>query len=289
MAQYQPYGKTYWHGGCDLRVKAGAPVKTPVDGRLEAGHYSYAVKSDGSMEKYWKAWPKAGEALYFEVAVVADDGTRYEFHHVNRKNLPKRIVDILNSGGRVSRGEVVGYTIPWSDGVYHHIHYNVIKPNGVQVNPEYVSELVTDRLAPQVKSIHAVLPSGAVESFGSGEFTVRPREFVVEVIDKKDGNVYDHPPTTAALIFWDGSSSGWDFTKYLLKPDGKFPALWDYFVKSLRTPSGNTLKTTGGYGKGVSLVRLEVPKNATGGFRIELGDIAGNVTSYEGTIPEEVD
>ncbi|HXT01287.1 MAG TPA: hypothetical protein VN915_11470, partial [Elusimicrobiota bacterium] len=81
MNQFQPFGDPYYHGGDDLRVDAGAGVSAPVAGRLEAGAYSYAARADGSLEKYWKPWPQTGDPTYFEVAVVSDEGLRYEFHH----------------------------------------------------------------------------------------------------------------------------------------------------------------------------------------------------------------
>ena len=36
MAQFQPFGDPYYHGGDDLRVDAGADISAPVDGMLEA-------------------------------------------------------------------------------------------------------------------------------------------------------------------------------------------------------------------------------------------------------------
>lgn len=286
MLQFQQYsGAAYFHGGNDLRVKAGAEVRAPIAGRIEAGHYSYSTKSDGSMQKYWLPWPQAGNRMYFEVAVIADDGTRYEFHHVNRDNLPQRVIDLVESGGRVEAGEVVGYTIPWSDGVYHHIHYNVITANGVTLNPEFISEPIPDSLAPEILHSYAIMKSGTVKSFGDGEFTERPEEFVIGVIDRKDKNVYTNPPTWARLIFSSGEVVEWDFRRSLHLSDGKMPSLWDVYAKSIRTPSGATLKTTGTYGTGLSLIRLKVPASARGGFTIVMGDILGNQTSLSGFIP----
>ena len=52
-----------------------------------------------------------------------------------------------------------------------------------------------------------------------------------------------------------------------------------------QSPAGN-FSTEGGYGTGASLIRLKVPAAARGGFTIEVGDIAGNVSTLHGTISE---
>ncbi len=284
MAEFQPFGDPYFHGGCDLRVKARAEVFAPIAGKLEAGHYSYDTNPDGSLKKYWMAWPEEGDSTYFEVAVVADNGIRYEFHHMDRNRLPENIVNMLNQGGgRVEKGTLLGQVIYWPDGDYHHTHYNVILPDGTRVNPEYVSTLVPDHLPPEVHGAYAMLPSGDFVRFGDGKFREAPSEFDVALVDKQDNNVYEHPPVYASLDFSSGAKSTWDFREALHTLDGKFPNLWDFFVQSISTPDGE-LSTDGGYGMGVSIVRLRVPAGAKGSFTLTLGDIAGNTTKLEGSL-----
>lgn len=285
MVEFQPFGAPYFHGGCDLRTKAGEDIVAAVSGRLEAGHYGYDTNPDGSMTKYWMPWPQEGDSTYFEVAVISDDGTRYEHHHVDRDSLPADIVAQLNAGGgRVEKGRLLGHVLEWPSGDYHHTHYNVILPSGVRVNPEYVSTLLPDTIAPEILGLYAVT-NGAVADFGKGTFAAAPSEFVVDVVDHQNDNVYDHPPVYARLHFASGQETVWDFRTTLTGTGGKFPPLWDFFLQSLRTPDG-TRETEGGYGTGHSLVRLAVPAGAKGPFTIELGDIAGNITRRAGTISE---
>jgi hypothetical protein len=66
--------------------------------------------------------------------------------------------------------------------------------------------------------------------------------------------------------------------------DGKFPALWDFFMPSLDLKDGRGSATEGGYGTGHSLVRLKVPASARGAYKIVVADIAGNETSMGGTV-----
>jgi hypothetical protein len=284
MSQFQPYDGTYWHGGGDLRVKAGAEVRAPIKGHVEAGHYSYVINPDGSMDKYWKAWPERGSDTYFEVAVVADDGTRYEFHHVNRNTLPAEIVRLLQAKGEVQAGDVLGYAIRWSDGEYNHIHYNIVAPNGIRINPEYISTSLPDEVPPQIRAAYAVSSKGVATLFGSGEFRTAPSEFVINVSDQLGANIYQHPPQLARLIFDSGEETKWDFTKTLSTASGTSPRLYDFFKASLKIPNGDVIETSGGYGLGTSLVRLKVPAGAHGPFKIQLGDQSGNLTTLTGSI-----
>jgi len=284
MAQFQPFGDPYYHGGDDLRVDAGADILAPVEGKLEAGHYSYAAHPDGSLEKFWKAWPEDGDPTYFEVAVTADDGIRYEFHHVDRGTLPAEIVAKLDAGGgRAAKGELLGHAIEFPLAGYNHVHYNVVLPNGTRVNPEYASALLPDHLAPTILHAFAVSPSGDARDFGGGTVAAPVAEFVLHVVDKQDDNVYEHPPAYALLRFDSGAQTLWDFRQTLTGASGAFPPLWDFFLESISTPAGS-FATEGGYGTGASLVRLKVPDGARGGFTIEVGDVAGNAATLRGTI-----
>lgn len=284
MAQFQPFGGApYFHGGCDLRVSAGAEVIAPVRGKIEAGHYGYSTNTDGSLTKHWIAWPGQGSPIYFEVAVVADDGIRYEFHHMERDSLPDNIVKMLDAGGgTVEAGALLGYVIEWPGGDYHHTHYNIILPNGVRVNPEFVSLPLQDTLAPEISAAFAVMPNGSVVDFSRGVFSQKPQEIIVAVKDKKNFNVYEHPPVYASFKFDAGGASLWDFRQFLLV-DGKFPNLFEFYKESLTLPNGRRIRTEGGYGMGQSLIRVKVPAGV-GAFTIEIGDVVGNISTLRGTI-----
>lgn len=287
MAEFQSYGDgPYYHGGCDLRVKENEVVHTPVAGRIEAGHYGYSNNPNGSNTKWWKPWPQGGDSHYFEVAVITDDNYRFEFHHMDENQLPAQILAILKNGGkgRVEAGTLLGQTISWPDGVYHHTHYNIISPGGVHLNPEFYSPLVEDHQAPVISKVLASFKSGKTMEFGSGRFMDVPDFFAVAVIDHQDQNIYDHPPSYAGIEFADGKKFSWDFRERLAGPDGLFPALWDFFIESIRAPNGEQFATEGGYGQGVSVVRVKVPAGAMGAFTLKIADEAGNTTSLQGSV-----
>jgi len=286
MVQFQPFGDPYFHGGCDLRVRAGADIRAPISGKIEAGHYTYSTNADGSLQKYWAPWPKEGDPMYFEVAVVGDNGIRFEFHHVNSETLPEQILRLLNLGnGAVSAGTVIGHVIAWPDGEYHHTHYNVILPNGVRLNPEFVSKPLPDHLPPEILGAFAIASNGETKLFGDGHFVVTPAEFVVAVIDRQDDNIYEHPPALVTLRFGAGETQTlWDFRERLISNQGTFPELWEFFKETLVSPDGRSISTEGGYGMGQSLIRIKLPEDASGPFTIEISDIAGNTSALQGII-----
>jgi hypothetical protein len=288
MAEFQFYDEDgpYFHGGCDLRVARAALVRAPLAGRIEAGHYGYANRPDGSMEKFWEPWPKPGSRVYFEVAIVTDEGFRFEFHHMDEKKMSVEVLAILREGkgGRVAPGALLGATIPWHDGIYHHTHYNIVSPSGVRFNPEHYSTAIADTAKPVVSTVIASFAGGKTEMFGQGKFNEAPEFFAVAVNDRTDGGIYDHPPALTSLTFESGERFAWDFREKLLGSDGAFPNIWAYFVESIASPGGKQYRTEGGYGDGLSVIRLPLPPGARGPFKIEVADDAGNASVFEGEI-----
>jgi hypothetical protein len=284
MAQYQPFGDPYFHGGCDLRVAPRERVLASVSGKIEAGHYGYSKREDGSLQKFWRPWPQNGDALYFEVAIIDAGGIRHEYHHVDRASLPAEIQTLLNNGGgEVAAGTHLGNTIFWPGGGYHHIHLNLVTPGEVRLNPEFYSEPIPDSEPPQVFHIFALSPAG-VSHFGEGNFLFRPTEFIVHSSDRKNSSVYENPPVVVSLTFLNGASFRWDFRERLWQNE-RFPVLREFFQFSLRTPEGKMLRTEGGYGTGKSLIRLPVPADGAGAFVIRVEDMAGNFREFSGSMP----
>lgn len=281
MAQFQPFGEAYWHGGCDLRVARRAPVVAPVGGWVEAGHYDYAHRPDGTLQKFWKPWPQNGDATYFEVAIVTDEAFRFELHHMDRSSLPTSLREILNrGGGRIEAGSPLGTTIPWSGTDYDHIHYNIISPTDVRVNPEFASPLIVDTLPPRIldawvqhrgsATVHPLVPSSDLSQADA---------VYVRVAEQKDQNIYVAPPVFAELRFENGATTRWDFRQRLLtEQPGQAPHLFEFYAQEIRTDRGQRLRTEGGYGTGPVIVRLRVPPDARGTAVIRLQDPAGNET-----------
>lgn len=294
MAQYQEYSdnRPYFHGGCDLRTKAGEEIRTPVAGKLAAGHYGYEVNADGSLQKDYAEWPAKGDRMYFELSVTADDGTRYEFHHVDRDALPAPIVEALNRGNaRVEAGTLIGRVIYWSargaDGTnYHHTHYNVIREDGLHLNPESVSEPIADTTAPEIVDVLALRDNGKSVRVQEGtRLDFVPKEIIVATTDTKDDDVYVHMPVVTKLEFEDTKRKAWDFRYGLATVNELFPDIRKVFARAVKTPEGKTLTTEGNYGENFFLVRLAMPLEAQGPFTITVEDQAGNRRAVKAALP----
>lgn len=286
MVQFQDYGSPYYHGGQDIVAPNQEKVYAPITGVLEGGYYSYTENNDGSLSKWFKPWPASGNKLYFELAIVSPEGYRFEMHHVDPTNLPQAILDALNQGGvSIMAGSEIGRVVTWPMGSYHHIHYNIVEPNGViRVNAEWVSKIKLDQALPQIQNVFVMTDELNAKELQSGEkLGAKTVELVVRSIDQRLNGGYEHPPARLQAIFQTPSGEvvvGWDFRQRLIGPDGQWPDLFSFYKKSLRTSKGS-YRTWGDYGKGNFLIRLDLPKSLYGDFYIEAEDMNGNVTRSE--------
>lgn len=284
---YQQYGLAlpYYHKGCDLRSPAKSFVKAPVTGVLEGGYYSYSDNPDGSEVKHWIPWNgKPHDDLYFELAITTTDGYRFELHHVDSMNLPKETIQALNKGNViVQEGTVIGSVIPWPSD-YDHIHYNILRQDGLVINPEAYTVSPPDHIAPKIHGVYGVRADGSVIELVNGGTVSGPLQYaVVATTETRDNSVYVQTPPFVGIQFNTRELFAWDFRKALIGPDNKWPDIRQVFVSKLRTPSGKVLSTTGQYGKGLFLMRLNVPP-ARGPFVIAVSDTAGNTTKFSGVM-----
>jgi len=60
--------------------------------------------------------------------------------------------------------------------------------------------------------------------------------------------------------------------------------IWDFFIYSISSPNGETYVSAGGYGKGLSVIRIPVPPEARGKFLIEIKDQSDNSAQFQGAI-----
>lgn len=286
---FQDYGDgAYFHKGCDLRTHQSADVRAPVTGILEAGYYGYDTKPDGSQTKFWTPWKGVPHNdPYFELALVTQDGYRFELHHVDSMNLPQTTLDALAKGGVViPQGQVIGKVIPWggSGDVYNHIHYNIYRQDGVIMNPEFYSEAVADHVAPKIHGVFGIKTDGSVLPLGQGGVIQDElQEIVVAATENRDNDVYIQTPVFAGIVFENGSRTVWDFHDSITTPDGRWPDLREVFRPQIKLPGGKKLITFGQYGKGMFLFRLKVD-SGRGKFEIRVADTATNFSSFKGTL-----
>lgn len=276
---FQDYGDgAYFHGGCDLRTEGGSDVVAATSGRLEGGYYGYSLSPEGTLQKQWRPWNgQIRRDPYFELAIVTDDGYRFEYHHVDPQLLPASTIAALDRGNaRIEAGTVIGKVNGWAFPGYDHIHYNVLRPDGVPVNPEFYSTAIADQSAPTIQGVYGVTLQGkTVVIAGGATVTESLREIIVATTESHDGDAYVQTPPFAALEFASGTTS-WDFRRLLATSEGQRPDIRRVFAPSLRLPNGRSLSTWGRYGAGIFLLRLALPAGASGPFTVTVGDTMGN-------------
>lgn len=293
MHQIQDYTKPYYyHAGIDIRTQMHETVRTPISGKIEAGYYSYQDEEDGSTTKFFLTYedvlngngaPPWGKR-YFELAVIDENGYRFEFHHVDPDLLSEQIVHKILSHGTVQKGEEIGKIVRWSgknEGLeYHHLHYNIISPEGILVNPLYVSEKLNDVTPPIITFVYSARDEkckGTVTILDRIENEKETHGFiVVETRDYNMGRRYSNPPARLKATFgnkvWE-----WDFTQTLTHPlTGGLPDLRDYYLKSYCI--GNNIETPGSRSYHFYL-KVPVPSFYNGPVLIESFDLYGNSTS----------
>lgn len=284
MPQYQNYGtEAYFHGGADLRVARSQAVYTPVDGYLTGFYYSYVTDPQtGEDQKFTKPITSGGQELYFEINIRMDNGYQLELHHVSPRNLPQDIYNmIVCGGGQVRKGDLVGYTVSWPvlryGDRYDHIHYNLVSPQGVKVNPEYFSKALQDDKPPVIKNIFAIYADRKVE-VRDQTLVGRPQELVISAYDMKGDNIYPLPPvlvqasSEAAMtsvfsesFFTVPFTVAWDFTQKLVNHLGGFPDIREVYARNLRLSDGRLFTTQGDYRNTEFLFRLKLPATYDGG------------------------
>lgn len=140
MQSYQNYGDPYWHDGLDIRSREDQPIYAAAGGKVV------------NIENYVK-----GNPLYWEIAILDNDGFVWKYHHVSEKSIPAEVKEAYKTGAKIPEGTLIGDVVRWpisSFGeVYHHLHLLVVGKDGRYINPFLLMEPLPDRTAPVIKKI----------------------------------------------------------------------------------------------------------------------------------------
>lgn len=141
MQQYQDYGGSpYWHDGLDIRSVVDQPMYASAGGKVV------------NVENY-----QPGNAMYWEIAILDDEGFVWKYHHVDRKSIPDEIIKAYKNGGTIAPGTYIGNVVRWpisSYGeVYHHLHLLIVGKDGKYINPFLMMEPLADTKAPVIHKI----------------------------------------------------------------------------------------------------------------------------------------
>jgi hypothetical protein len=141
MQSYQDYGGSpYWHDGLDIRANKDQPIYAPVGGKV-VNIQNYIL----------------GNPMYWEVAILDDEGFVWKFHHVDRSTITQEIQNAYKTKSKVKAGSLIGNVVRWpvsSFGeVYHHLHLLVVAADGKYINPFLMMEPLPDTSVPVISKI----------------------------------------------------------------------------------------------------------------------------------------
>lgn len=141
MTSYQLYGfdlsEAYFHHGLDIRANSGEKVTASKGGKV-LGVTNYVPGND----------------LYWEVAILDQDGFIWQYHHIEKTSIPQAIKEAANTGKVIEDGTLIGEVVSWPTTSYgeryNHIHVNVLDGNKNYVNPFHFLNQLPDNAAPKV-------------------------------------------------------------------------------------------------------------------------------------------
>jgi hypothetical protein len=141
MQSYQNYGTSpYWHDGLDIRSRPDELITSATAGRVV------------NIENYVR-----GNALYWEVAILDDEGFVWKYHHVDQSSIPADIYDAYKKGSRIKAGTLLGKVVRWPvttfGEVYHHLHLLIVASDQRYINPFLMMEALQDNQSPVIHSI----------------------------------------------------------------------------------------------------------------------------------------
>lgn len=146
---YQNYGgQPYFHHGIDIRRAAHSDIFASTGGKVV------------NIENY-----VPGNDLYWEIAILDDNGFLWQYHHVDRKTIPQEIFRAEKTGTSIASGTLLGRIVYWPAQAYgmnfHHIHVNVLDGNGNYINPLRFLVAPFDLTPPRIKEIFFLRNEGS--------------------------------------------------------------------------------------------------------------------------------
>ncbi|PCJ20010.1 MAG: hypothetical protein COB02_05265 [Candidatus Cloacimonadota bacterium] len=141
IGSYQNYGSNpYFHHGLDIRGNAGTIVKASRGGKVIA------------VRNYHTGGP-----LYWEVAILDEDGFIWQYHHIDNRSIPKAIKDAFKNKTSIKTGTIIGKIVRWPMSAnserFHHVHLNILDKNKSAVNPFWFLKKLDDKKSPKIVKI----------------------------------------------------------------------------------------------------------------------------------------
>lgn len=298
FGQYQWLGARYFHAGLDILAVPGQPLWSPTRGKIEGGFYEYKDSPHGHyyLKKQWlplaealrAQGPQTWSDFQFEVAIVTEEGYRLELHHVDPHTLPQDIRQAILQGQEIEAGVIVGF-VKFLDVTefgtnYTHIHYNVVSPEGIHLNPQAFSPSLPDTRAPQIHGVFAGPLRACNTGLGDVYKAISPnnpvtdeRELLVRASDLLDGNRIAQAPTRFKAHFSGHKSYEVDFSYSLLGSDLQPLPVHDIYQREFCIDAGpeRPFQMRGSTIQSFYF-RVPIPPGFSGTAVLELGDFQGN-------------
>jgi hypothetical protein len=141
MQSFQDYGgQPYWHDGLDLRSQVYQPIYSATSGKVV------------NLQNYIR-----GNPLYWEIAILDEEGFVWKYHHVDRESMPDEIFKAYKEGLQIDSGTLLGHVVQWPvttfGEAYHHLHLLVVAKDGKYINPFMMMNPLEDTSRPIIKKI----------------------------------------------------------------------------------------------------------------------------------------
>ena len=173
---FQHYsGEPYFHHGIDIRMPANTDIFSSTGGKVV------------NIENY-----VLGNDLYWEIAIIDEQGFLWQYHHVDYDSIPKAIFDAYKTGNPIASGTLIGKVVYWPVKAYgknfHHIHVNVLDRNKNYLNPLLFLLPLEDSTEPTIEEIYFTADEGSS--------SLSPRQLsgnvdiIVKAEDKMDNEPY---------------------------------------------------------------------------------------------------
>lgn len=269
-ASYQSYGgEPYFHHGLDIRGDAGTPVVASAGGKVV------------NIENYMP-----GNAAYWEVAVLDDDGFLWQYHHVEKNSIPSAIWNAWRAGANIAAGTKIGEIYRWGVSSfgerYDHVHLNVLGAGASYLSPFMFLDELNDNSAP------AIVGSGVLK--GGRDWGDRPvygdYSLYATIHDLVLHDKYVVPPHRIEVTIDGGTPEVvWDFETL---PDPTTPERYvdDLFVPDMTCGNYTCRRLTLDLGYRKAGRRKFPDKPGRHDARITARDFAGNMV--EGTVQWDV-
>ncbi|MGY6277433.1 M23 family metallopeptidase [Methylomonas sp. MgM2] len=226
-------GRPGFHHGLDIKAAAGTAVYAPVGGSVAIGYY----------------YPRAKTPYTYAVFIDADDGNRWEFHHIDQQTIPDQIRSLADQRGRIEAGTPIAkiYDAPRFDPtIPPHVHIDVIDQVGIHQNPLRFFPPLADKTPPEFRGVYfADSDNHVVAQWHNAAKNVSVKagvyDMVVDLLDVIDGEPAGDSIARLSVTCNDQTITDYDFRNSLPSKDFLEGVSAVYKVEPIVLPDGTQL------------------------------------------------